>query len=337
MLAIDYYELSGDATYLRDQLYPHLKQLDAFYRSYMTSTGGRYLIEHSAANEGGDDLNPNLDLGYFRRTVRTLLSTSVTLGLDADLRPVWQDVLDKLSPFPTGLYNGKTVYLMAENVKGSTAIADTFAPGTMPNNLEGGVFPGGNIYLGGDPAQLQIARDTLEQMAPWGLTSTSRFNGFCIQFPIAARVGWPADDLIGKLDAAITADWRASNVTAAQGGGGIETSGTIEAIDSMLLQSEGGVLRQFPVWPPARDAQFKRLRAKGAFLVSAVLASGEITAEITSEKGNAVAALSTWSKPAVDELDETGAISRATPSTTSGGVVRFDTTAGKTYRIRAAP
>jgi hypothetical protein len=50
-----------------------------------------------------------------------------------------------------------------------------------------------------------------------------------------------------------------------------------------------------------------------------------------------VAVLSAWSKPSVDELDATGAVSRATSFTTSGGVVRFDTMPGRTYRIRVAP
>ena len=48
-------------------------------------------------------------------------------------------------------------------------------------------------------------------------------------------------------------------------GGGIETAGSIEAIDSMLLQHEGGVLRVFPDWPADKNVAFTRLLTKGAF------------------------------------------------------------------------
>jgi hypothetical protein len=336
MLAIDYYEYSQDTDYLQKQLYPHLKLLDAFWRSYVTMSGGRYVVEHSSAHEGSDDTNPNLDLGFIRRIAKTLIATSTTLGVDANLRPTWQDLLDKLSPYPTGTYNGKTVYLIAETVKGSTDIATTFEPTNQPINMEGSVFPGGNLALGGDPAELQIAIDTLTQMNSWGLSGGSANNGFCKEFPIAARVGWPADDLATKFKTAIAKHWRASNLTAAQGGGGIETSGSIEAVDSMLLQSEGGTVRVFPVWSTAKDAYFKRLRAKGAFLVSSQMTGGQVTyVDVTSEKGSTLTFQSPWSAgtPTVAEIGAGGAVLGPAPFTASGGVITVPTAAGHTYRI----
>ena len=122
---------------------------------------------------------------------------------------------------------GKTVYTMAENINGSTSTSNTFKPGDQPINMEGGVFPGENIYKGGDPTQVQIALNTLQAMNSWGVTSgQNRNNGFPKEFPIAARVGWPAADLESKFDAAVRAQWRSSNLTVAQSGGGIETCGS---------------------------------------------------------------------------------------------------------------
>jgi len=60
-----------------------------------------------------------------------------------------------------------------------------------------------------------------------------------------------------------------NGVVSQKDGGGIETAGIIEAINSMLLQSHDGVLRIFPNWDRAVDAEFRRLRAVGAFLVEA--------------------------------------------------------------------
>jgi hypothetical protein len=49
-----------------------------------------------------------------------------------------------------------------------------------------------------------------------------------------------------------------------------------QAIQEMLLQSHGGVIRVFPAVPSAwRDVAFHDLRAEGAFLVSAVRRDGK--------------------------------------------------------------
>jgi hypothetical protein len=334
MEAIWYYEYTLDRDYLEKRLYPHLKLLDAFYRSYMTSDGTRYVIEHSSAHEASDDLNPALDLGYFRSIDQALLKFSDLLGVDAALRPVWQDVLAKLSPYPTGTYNGKTVYLIAENVNGSTDIANTFEPGNQPINLEGSVFPGEDIFLGGDESKLQITRDTLAAMNSWGLAGGSSNNGFPKEFPMAARVGYPADDLLAKFKAAIPKHWRATNLTYAQGGGGIETSGAIETLQSMLLQSEGGVVRVFPVWPKTSDAHFKRLRAKGAFVVSSSLAAGSVVSiDIESDAGAALTLENPWGAKLPQVLQISPGGGSAVAVTGQGSQLQFQTTAGALYRI----
>src|SRR5262249_7288427 len=143
-----------------------------------------------------------------------------------------------------------------------------------------------NLSIGSDERELQIARNSLEEMDSWGVTRDGNsHNGFCKIFPIAARIGWPADDLLSKFKAAILYQWRPGNLTVFQGGGGIETSGAIEALDSMLLQHEDGVLRVFPDWPLTMDASFTRLRAKGAFLVSSDLHNGLVSwIDVKSEK-----------------------------------------------------
>jgi hypothetical protein len=122
-------------------------------------------------------------------------------------------------------------------------------------------------------------------------------DGFPKEFPIAARVGWPAADPMNKVDAPIRFQRRASNLTVAQGGGAIETSGSTEAVDSMLMQSISGTIRLFAdtCWPATKNALFKRLRAKGAFTVSAALTAGVVgPVTITSEAGKQVRLKNPW-------------------------------------------
>lgn len=295
---IQYYEYTQDRDFLRNALYPAMKQLDAFWRDFAVrdASGKHWVFEHSSAHEGGDDENPNLDIGFARRIEDELLQTSEILGVDASMRPVWQSFRDELAPYPTAQVNGKTVYTIASSVNNKIKDQGLFEPGDQPINLEGIVFPGENLAIGGNSRELQIARDSMLEMNSWGVTrGGNSHNGFCKIFPIAARIGWPADDLLQKLKAAILYQWRPSNLTVFQGGGGIETSGSVEALDSMLLQHENGMLRVFPDWPLAKDASFVRLRAKGAFLVSSKLETGQVVyIHLVSEKGGPLSVQSPW-------------------------------------------
>ena len=293
----DYYDYTQDKVFLRNQLYPAMRELDAFWRDFaIRDDQGHWSFAHTSAHEGGDDVNPNLDLGFAHRVESELIADSEALNIDAAMRPVWKRFSDELSPYPEGDYNGKAVYYMAEKLRPGARNPRLFAPGDQPINLEGLVFPGENLAIGGDAAELEIARNSLEEMNSWGVTPGGNSNnGFCKIFPVAARVGWPAEDLIAKLKAAILYHWRPSNLTDFQGGGGIETAGSIEALDSMLLQHENGVLRVFPDWPTDKDADFAHLLAKGAFLVSSEQRNSAVTfIEITSKVGGPLTIASPW-------------------------------------------
>jgi hypothetical protein len=217
------------------------------------------------------------------------------------MRPQWQQFIDQLAPYPIGTVNGKTVYYIAASVKNNIKNQGLFEPGDQPINLEGTVYPGENLAIGGDPQQLQIAINSMQEMNSWGITRGGNTNnGFCKIFPIAARIGWPADDLVSKFKAAILHQWRPSNLTVFQGGGGIETSGSVEALDSMLLQHEDDVLRIFPDWPATMDASFTRLRAKGAYLISSEQHSGTVSyVDIMSEQGGPLVIQNPWGSRAV--------------------------------------
>jgi hypothetical protein len=332
---IQYYEYTRDDAFLKTKLYPAMKELDEFWRDFAVrdATGKKWVFEHSSAHEGGDDVNPNLDIGFAQRIERELIEMSKVLDVDSEMRSVWQSFIDQLSPYPTGTVNDKVVYYIAAAVKNEIKNQGLFEPGDQPINLEGLVYPGENLAIGGDAAQLEIARNSMLEMNSWGVTKGGNTNnGFCKIFPIAARIGWPADDLTAKFKAAILHQWRPSNLTVFQGGGGIETSGSIEALNSMLLQHEDGVMRVFPDWPASMDASFTRLRAKGAFLVSSEQRSGAVVAiDIRSEKGGSLKLQSPWGK---DAVVISGVVSPLKPD--AQGRIALTTKAGALYHLTAA-
>ncbi|NUP50160.1 MAG: hypothetical protein HOW97_23040, partial [Catenulispora sp.] len=324
-----HWEYTRDLTYLQNQLYPLLKELDAFWRDFAVWDGTRWVFQHTSAHEGGDDTNPNLDLGFARKVITTLLTTSVILGVDSALRPVWQDFLNKLSKYPTGTYNGVTVFYTAEVIN-NPSLPDRFEPGNQPINMEGVIFPGEQCSIGGDPMLLQYAVNSLTQMNSWGVTSGGNSNnGFPKEFPIAARVGWPAEDLLQKFKASIAYLWRSGNDTVFEGGGGIETTGSTETLNSMLMQSEGGVIRVFPCWPTARNASFTLL-AKGAFLVSSAVSGGTVgSVTVASQAGGSATLVLPWNTASVTVPADGSTV----PVTVSGGRATFATTAGTTYKV----
>jgi alpha-L-fucosidase 2 len=113
---------------------------------------------------------------------------------------------------------------------------------------------------------------------------------------------------------------------------GLEKSGTIEAINDLLLQSDAGVIRVFPVWPSTKDAGFVKLRTKDAFVVSSALAAGRVGyVDITSDAGKPVSIQNPWPGKTVAVSSGGASVSY----TTGGNVITFGTRAGATYTLTA--
>lgn len=104
--------------------------------------------------------------------------------------------------------------------------------------------------------------------------------------------------------------------------------GAAAALMEMLLQSHGGVIRLFPSTPDRwHDAAFCRLRAEGAFVVSAQLVKNEVThATIVSDVGG----LCRVKNP-------TEGLARLTTAgmtrDLTGDVLEFETLAGESYLL----
>jgi hypothetical protein len=145
-----------------------------------------------------------------------------------------------------------------------------------------------------DPKLLETARNTLAwfNSDPKRPSWLQRDNNLPQIFTDAATLGWDADDLYQWFHRYLREEER-PNLT--YEGWGIEGAGATEAIHRMMLQSHEGVLRFFPAWPTDKDASFNRLRAYGAFLVSAQLKGGVVSGvRITSEKGRDCTMANPW-------------------------------------------
>jgi hypothetical protein len=281
------------------KVYPFLMEVADFWESYLKLEDGRYVITNDASGEvgdGGSDRNNCLSLGLLRNFFAGLTAVSMELDKDAARRIKWQDILSRLSSFPTVEVDG------IRRLRGAEAgpAAARIGPGRNNTRLEfmGMVWPSTVVGLGSDPALLRVLQDDVRGWADseW----IGHFNGFSMTYPGAVRVGHDPADILRRLRQQLS-EHSFPNLMIFTGGGGIENcSGVPAAINEMLLQSHDGLLRVFPVWPREQAASFGRLRCEGAFLVSSRLVDGTIPhVIIESERGRNVRLLNPWPGQAV--------------------------------------
>ncbi len=319
-----YYRYTLNREFLKNTAYPYLREVADFWDSYLQKDGkGRYVVYESSAREswsGSHDTNPCVDLAFLKNLYANLLPMSETLGVDEGRRAKWRDILEHLSPLPTTDYMGLTVFRECEN----RPEISTDGPGDNPVNMLS-IYPGGNVGLDSDPQLLQTARNSLKVMSSW-----DQGNAFANIFVMAARVGWPAEDLMERMKKRIR-KIRQPNLTYQSDGHGLEGVGALEAVNSMLLQSQEGILRLFPVWPKGHDAKFKNMRAMGAFLVDGEIRNDSVQdVSIFSEKGSVCVIENPWKGDILQVTSQQGPVE----TKQSGDRYSFRTEKGERYLVR---
>ncbi len=287
-----------DTAFLAGTAYPLMRMVADFFDDYIgPPVNGRYEI-YGSVHEGANWFAKNdmFSLGAMRFLYREIVAASIRLGRDPERRVHWQDILNNLSEYPLQAWGDKV----------------TFRPDASHDVMEALHFHGGarntgvmftttfdNIGYKTLPAYRLATCHTLDKgnmFHPQRWCGWQNGNDFGMMFMMAVRAGYPAERVIQAIKG-----WKPepNGVVSQKDGGGIETAGIIEAINSMLLQSHDGVIRLFPNWDMARDAEFKRLRAVGAFLVEARYRAAERLVDsvrIVSEKGHRCVVQSPWAE-----------------------------------------
>jgi len=97
-------------------------------------------------------------------------------------------------------------------------------------------------------------------------------------------------------------------------------------IQEMLLQSHTGIIRIFPAIPEEwQDVSFRKLRAEGAFLISADMEKGKVTGmELFSEKGEEIKIFNPFKNEKVN---------CSSPFIIDDNILIISTTPGQTIRL----
>lgn len=276
------YYYTRDIAYA-NSVYNTLKQIATFWQNYLSWDGSRYVILNDAQHEGDQypQTNGIMSLGLVRFLLQGVIDMSTDLNVDSSQRAIWQDRLSKLSAFPTFTRNGQTVFRYTE-------VGRDWNDGNAIGIQH--IYPGSQIGLGSDSGLLQIARNTVSQMARWvDNNATPTF------YPAAARVGHDPNAILNNLRSWVTSHTY-PNLHTHAGGGGIENLNTVPAaICEMLMQSFQHKIRVFANWPSGVDAKFGDLRAYGAFLVSSEKKSNAVRyMRVISEKGRSFTFVNPW-------------------------------------------
>lgn len=328
-----YYEYTGDIDFLATRAYPFFRQVGDFYEDYLTREelpggGHRYSIQ-TAAHEGSWNRNPATDLCFIELTFRSLVEYSRTLGVDAERRAKWQDIADHLPAYrvtqPTRKPN-----------QGLPIFAKDEAGWDLPPHVIQlhNVCPCETLHPRSPKEMRDIALNTLHY---YGIDQGGFLN--CMNelglgvFVMGARLGMKPETLLAHLRK--LAARAGKNFLITDGHHCTEKAVLVESINSMMLQSAEGILALFPNWVD-KPAAFRRLRAKGAFLVSADYDGHSVSRlRIQSERGNLCQLQTPWpgSRPIVREGARVLPLTEPEP-----GVYAFPTRPGGVYEItRAAP
>src|SRR6266536_3671095 len=257
-----HYRYQMDDRILRERVYPLLRRAMGNYLAYSErGEDGRFHLPATHSPELATMADANYDLALLRWGLETLIASTDRLRIDDPLLPRWRDVRANLTPFPSdsaGLMVGRDRPWKESHRHYSHLLA---------------IYPLGLIA----PNQPQQRALVEKSLSTWE-RDIALFRGYSFTGG-AAMHAWlgQGDTALARLNQYLDAPrYMEPNTFYAEAGPVIETPlSAATSIQELLLQDWGAALRVFPalpsVWP---EAAFDRLRADGAFLVSAVRHSG---------------------------------------------------------------
>lgn len=318
-----------DKDYALNNYYDFVVGTAQFWEDYLVKKKGRYYINNDAVHEipyyRGEKfnyfthkgqieaVNGIFSLGAVRLLFKACIDMSAELGKNTDKIPVWQEILDNMSDFPTCIKKGKRCFRYSK--RGLRWRDDNSV-------IIQHIYPASQVGLSSDKKTLKIAHNTY-------FIDDRRLddNGSNSYLPAGARIGIDPFYIMDGIRDNIK-EFGLPNMLFRHHGGGIEHLTMIPAtINEMLMQSHEKVIRLFPCWDKTQDASFDNLRADGAFLVSSELKNGKIESlSIHSLNGRECVVECQDIKNIIRESDK-----KKIKFTKKDGIVKFRTDADTKY------
>lgn len=259
-LAWQRYQFTRDETWLRERAYPLIRGAAEFYRHFpnlQKAEDGRYHINHTNSGESAwNSRDAPYEVACMHMIFPLAVRASEVLGVDAGLRPAWQEIKDHLVPAPPGARCGT-----------GSEIADNRPYGAFVYNGPGAIEP-----IGPEP---ELKSRFLGFTRLGSFIDVEGIGGAKIfRNRLRLREGPGAIDAehIGGLSAGIHATM----------------------LNSRPEATTDEPITLFNRWPKDWDAAF-RLLARGGFIVSAAQQGGAVPlVEIVSQLGGTCRLANPW-------------------------------------------
>lgn len=326
------YEYSGDVEFLRARAYPYFCEVANFYEDYLvTDPRNGYLVpvpSQSPENTfvGGTwptslCVAATMDLELIHDVLSHAIRATEILGCDADAAQRWKDILAKLPPLQIGKHGQLQEWFedYEEAEPQHRHISHLFA-----------LFPGEQITLEDEPELTKAVRVSLERRLACGGAHTGWSRAWTICCWAHLQDGDQAREhlqsLVANQSTVSLLDLHPPAIFQIEGNFGA-TAGVCE----MLMQSHRGTIRLLPALPTAwPNGKVAGLHARGGFVVDIDWAASKPTSvKIVSKLGGPCRV----SQTNVADAKITCNGEPVEVKTSGEGLVEFQTTAGKNYKL----
>lgn len=305
------YEYTGDEKWLQERAYPMLKGIAEFYRNFPNvkkEKDGKYHIYHVNDNESlWDGHNTVEEISSMMGIFPALIRASEILKIDAEMRPIWEEFIENLSPLATSKNYPKAS-------KGAEIWVGSLPSASKVRN-NGSRHPDGNTMpvwffdlcnLNADSETLKIANSTFDSYFPNRISNSSFLHVLSKLSAAGAMLGRedatrylvanqlrrrPGEEVLpNRMD--LSEGFFTTNIQ--------RLGRAADALQLSLSQSspvgpgKESIIRVFPAWPKEWDAQYTLL-CRGNFLVTSSIREKSVEfVEIYSNSGSECRLINPW-------------------------------------------
>jgi alpha-L-fucosidase 2 len=304
------YRYSGDEAYLKDTVYPFMRDVAKFYVGMLSKNGAQYYMANSNSHETYWGIkNAITDLAAIRSMFPVAIAVAKKLNLDADLQTQWQDVVSNLAPYQTDA----TTYLPYEGAN---------APSHNGENVSCElIWPYSVTGIG--------APDYARALATWKARPNPYSNVWANDAIQAARLGLGKEAFDG-MKLMLQKYQNYTNGMTNNTNGVFEYLGVhLLVMNESLLQSYNDKIRVFPALPADASLVTRfTLLAQGGFLVSSEREGGDIKyVGIKSQNGDMATLVNPWGTEEARVIKADG----SAVMTSTMGEITFATDVGQIY------